>query len=340
MPPVLAPVSASPMRLKSWAAGSASACSPSHTANTEISSPSSSSSITSESPNAAAPRMPASTSSTVRQTKTPLPAASPSALITHGGRAAGSACAVGTPAAAITSFAKRFDPSIRAAAAPGPKTGTPAWRRSSATPATSGASGPMTTRSASMDPARASSPSPSSARTGWQCPSAAIPGFPGAACSSSRADAWLSFHASACSRPPDPTISTFTCANLAGAPDGFERRRGRRCGESMIEPGLDRHEWETEWQALEEQLADSPAAALGDVDDLVERMLTERGYSLDDPVAREGDDREVVAEFLAARETTRLVEQGSEDVSPGDVGAAVNGYRAIFEHLIAERSAP
>jgi len=108
----------------------------------------------------------------------------------------------------------------------------------------------------------------------------------------------------------------------------------------MIEPGLDRHEWETEWQALEEQLADSPAAALGDVDDLVERMLTERGYSLDDPVAREGDDREVVAEFLAARETTRLVEQGSEDVSPGDVGAAVNGYRAIFEHLIAERSAP
>jgi hypothetical protein len=108
----------------------------------------------------------------------------------------------------------------------------------------------------------------------------------------------------------------------------------------MIEPGLDRHEWETEWQALEEQLADSPAAALADVDDLVERMLTERGYALDDPVAREGDDREVVAEFLAAREITQLVDQGSDDVSPGDVGAAVNGYRAIFDYLIAERSAP
>ena len=108
----------------------------------------------------------------------------------------------------------------------------------------------------------------------------------------------------------------------------------------MIEPGLDRHEWESEWQALEEQLADSPAQALTDVDDLVERMLTERGYALDDPVAREGDDREVVAEFRAAREITRLVEAGNDDVSPGDVASAVNGYRAIFDYLIAERSAP
>ena len=108
----------------------------------------------------------------------------------------------------------------------------------------------------------------------------------------------------------------------------------------MIEPGLDRHEWESEWQALEEQLADAPAEALSDVDDLVERMLVERGYSIADPVAREGDDREVVAEFQAAREITRLVEAGNDGVSPGDVAAAINGYRSIFEYVIAERSAP
>ena len=108
----------------------------------------------------------------------------------------------------------------------------------------------------------------------------------------------------------------------------------------MIEPGLDRHEWESEWQSLEEQLADAPAEALSDLDDLVERMLVDRGYSVADPVAREGDDLEVVAEFQAAREITRLVEARSEDVSPGDVAAAVNGYRAIFDYLIEERSAP
>ena len=108
----------------------------------------------------------------------------------------------------------------------------------------------------------------------------------------------------------------------------------------MQEPGLSRHEWESEWAALQEQLEESPAGALTELDDLVERMLNERGYALDDPVAREGDEREVVAEFLAAREITRLVDKGSDAVSPGDVAAAVNGYRSIYEYLIAERSTP
>ena len=108
----------------------------------------------------------------------------------------------------------------------------------------------------------------------------------------------------------------------------------------MQEPGLSRHEWESEWAALQEELEESPAGALTELDDLVERMLNERGYALDDPVAREGDEREVVAEFLAAREITRLVDEGSDAVSPGDVAAAVNGYRSIYEYLIAERSTP
>ena len=102
------------------------------------------------------------------------------------------------------------------------------------------------------------------------------------------------------------------------------------------EPGFDRHEWESEWQALEEQVSDAPAEALPDLDELVARMLAERGYAAADPVVREGDEPEVVAEFLAARETMRLVEEGSDDVSPGDVAAAVNGYRAVFEYLIAK----
>ena len=79
-----------------------------------------------------------SSSSWVRQTQTPLPAASPSSLRTHGGRATGSVRAVGTPAASITSFAKDFEPSIRAAAALGPKTAMPRWRSSSARPGDQG----------------------------------------------------------------------------------------------------------------------------------------------------------------------------------------------------------
>ena len=108
----------------------------------------------------------------------------------------------------------------------------------------------------------------------------------------------------------------------------------------MEEPGIDRHEWESEWQALEEPVADAPAEALSDLDDLVGRMLAERGYAVADRIGREGDEPEIVAEFLAARETTWLVEEGSDDVSPGDVAAAVNGYRAVFEHVMSEHGAP
>src|SRR5438132_9944943 len=98
----------------------------------------------------------------------------------------------------------------------------------------------------------------------------------------------------------------------------------------MLEPGLDRHEWQTEWEALEPELADEPGEALPEVDDLVARMLEARGYALDDPVAREGEEREVVAEFLAARELTELVKRG-ETPDPGDVADAVNAYRELYE---------
>jgi hypothetical protein len=108
----------------------------------------------------------------------------------------------------------------------------------------------------------------------------------------------------------------------------------------MLEPGLDRHEWESRWASLEEELEDSPRDVLPELDELVDQMLNERGYAIDDPVTREGDDREIVAEFLAARETTQLLADNPDAVSPGDVAAAVNGYRSLYEYLLEERTPP
>jgi hypothetical protein len=104
----------------------------------------------------------------------------------------------------------------------------------------------------------------------------------------------------------------------------------------VYEPGLDRHEWESEMQALEDQLSDSPAEALPELDALVARMLHASGYDLDDPVARGGEEREVVDEFVAAREITRALERGADELSPGDVAAAINGYRAVYDSIVAE----
>jgi hypothetical protein len=104
----------------------------------------------------------------------------------------------------------------------------------------------------------------------------------------------------------------------------------------MQEPGLDRHEWETEWEQLEPLVVDAPAEALPELDDLVARMLAEAGYPTEseDPVDDEGIDPEVLASFRAARDLTRQVDRG-EDVDPGDVGSAVGLYREIYEHLLA-----
>jgi hypothetical protein len=107
----------------------------------------------------------------------------------------------------------------------------------------------------------------------------------------------------------------------------------------MYDPGLDRHEWESEWQALEDDLRTDPAQALPELDALVARMLEESGDELTDPVVREGEEREVVAEYLAAHEIVEAAERGSDELSPGDVAAAINGYRAVFDHVVTTRAA-
>jgi iron uptake system EfeUOB component EfeO/EfeM len=107
----------------------------------------------------------------------------------------------------------------------------------------------------------------------------------------------------------------------------------------MYDPGLDRHEWESEWESLEDDLRTDPAHALPELDALVARMLEESGYDLTDPVVRDGEEREVVAEYLAAHEIVEATERDADDLSPGDVAAAINGYRAVYDHLVATRAA-
>jgi iron uptake system EfeUOB component EfeO/EfeM len=107
----------------------------------------------------------------------------------------------------------------------------------------------------------------------------------------------------------------------------------------MYDPGLDRHEWESEWEALEDDVRTDPVHALPELDGLVARMLEESGYDLTDPVVRDGEEREVVAEYLAAHEIVDAAERDSGELSPGDIAAAINGYRAVFDHIVTTRAA-
>jgi len=101
----------------------------------------------------------------------------------------------------------------------------------------------------------------------------------------------------------------------------------------MVEPGVDRHEWETEWQALEPLVADSPAEALPELDGLIERMMVARGLPLSEDAVEEPPEPELLAEFLEARRIMRLAEN-AEAVDPGDIGAAVAAYRNLYVQLL------
>jgi hypothetical protein len=104
-----------------------------------------------------------------------------------------------------------------------------------------------------------------------------------------------------------------------------------------MEPGLDRHDWQSHLEGLDDDLHADPFDALPELADLVERMLMEADYDVADPVARDGEEREIVAEYLAAREIANLVEQGNTTISPGDVAQAINGLRAVADFLVRER---
>jgi hypothetical protein len=92
----------------------------------------------------------------------------------------------------------------------------------------------------------------------------------------------------------------------------------------MQEPGLGRHDWESELQSLEDEVRDDPLGSLPELDGLVARMLEETGLE---------EDGEARREFDAAHEVTQLAERG-EAVPPGDVAAAINGYRTVFDYVV------
>jgi hypothetical protein len=106
----------------------------------------------------------------------------------------------------------------------------------------------------------------------------------------------------------------------------------------MLEPGLNRHVWETQWEDLQPLLEESPREALPDAVALVGRMLEEAGLDPDDETHLAEDAGELVLEFRRVRETARALESAA-DVDPGDVGNAVLGLQRVYEELLSTHRA-
>ena len=106
------------------------------------------------------------------------------------------------------------------------------------------------------------------------------------------------------------------------------------------EPGLDVHQWESEWASLEDDIADSPETALPLVHELVTRMLKERRILDENLVVAEGADPEWFRTWEAGKELVALLDDLDADVDRQDLVDQIEEYRALFEALVAERASP
>jgi hypothetical protein len=96
----------------------------------------------------------------------------------------------------------------------------------------------------------------------------------------------------------------------------------------------DLHGWESEWASIEADAEDDPDAALSLYADLVERVLQASHHDVRDPVARQGDEPEIAATYLAARDVAERAELGNATRS--EVEVATDDLRAVFESLLNE----
>ena len=106
----------------------------------------------------------------------------------------------------------------------------------------------------------------------------------------------------------------------------------------MYEQGLDLHEWETRWEELQDAVAADPVQALPDVARLIEQMLRERGFQLDEPVTAEGEDADIIADYLAACEVASAAQEANVDLE--DVQVALDDLREIYDYITQDRAPP
>jgi hypothetical protein len=91
-----------------------------------------------------------------------------------------------------------------------------------------------------------------------------------------------------------------------------------------------------QWQVTQGRFVDDPAGAVSDADDLVQRVMRDRGYPVDDFEQRAADisveHPDLVEKYRTANGIARASERG--EASTEDLRHSVRHYRALFVELL------
>ena len=118
----------------------------------------------------------------------------------------------------------------------------------------------------------------------------------------------------------------------------LERRK--RVEEFDIRPldPAERTRFASRWIAVQSRFVDDPKSALGEADELVTEVMSERGYPMDDFDQRAADvsvdHPRVVEDYRAAHGISERV--GSNDATTEDMRQALVHYRSLFSELLEE----
>jgi hypothetical protein len=98
-----------------------------------------------------------------------------------------------------------------------------------------------------------------------------------------------------------------------------------------------RERYVQEWQTVQAQFVDSPAAAVAAADALVSSVMRDRGYPMDDFEQRAADisvdHPQVVENYRAAHRISEASKEGT--ASTEDLRQATQHYRSLFEELLS-----
>lgn len=124
-------------------------------------------------------------------------------------------------------------------------------------------------------------------------------------------------------------------ARLAEAELAERERRVHALSIHSLSPGA-REKYAEEWDTIQRRFVDEPATAVREADNLVNRVMTSRGYPMADFEQRAADisvtHAPVVENYRAARDI--MARHGRGQSSTEDLRRAMVHYRALFDELL------
>ena len=116
------------------------------------------------------------------------------------------------------------------------------------------------------------------------------------------------------------------------------RERREQLDIRPLSPGA-RDRYVEEWREVQARFVDDPAAAIGDADTLIQQVMRDRGYPVEDFDQRAADisvdHPEVVNNYRAAHGISIAHER--ERASTEDLRVAMVHYRSLFDELLETR---